>query len=120
MVFVDVFAMMLRVTIKSARQTRVRPHMMAMRQSSRVSPHWPLVRLGRFSPVSNTSRAASQYGYGTWGSPRSARVESWAMRLPKRKRVVPRMAWNAVGSSGHSLDAMDDESDGFTGSYALG
>lgn len=49
-----------RVTVASAMQTRVRPQTMAMRQSSGASHPRPLVRLGRFSPVSKTSRAASQ------------------------------------------------------------
>ena len=86
-------ALTARVMASSAMHTRVRPHTVAMRQSSGASVDVkPLVRLGRFSPVSNTSNAASQYGTALLGSPSRANVGSCAIRFPKRKRAVPRIA----------------------------
>jgi hypothetical protein len=81
-----------RVRVSSAMQTRVRPHTIAIRQSSWESlDARPLVRLGRFSPVSNTSRAASQYGTALSGSPASANAGSCPIMFPNKKRAVPRI-----------------------------
>jgi hypothetical protein len=75
-----------------ARLTSVRPQITAMRQSSGAWGHpRPLVRMGRFSPVSKTSSAESQYGVGMTGSPSSASDGSCSIRFPKKKSVVPRM-----------------------------
>lgn len=82
----------------SARQTSVRPQTIAIRQSSAASPV-PSVRLGKFSPVSKTSRAPSQYVDGPSGSPGSSILESDATSEPMRNSVVPKIAWNAVGNS---------------------
>ena len=55
------FDFVCRARRSSASATSVRPHMMAMRQSSGadVQP-LPLTRVGEFSPVSKASMAASQ------------------------------------------------------------
>ena len=70
----------------------MRPQMIAMRQSSGAPGHpRPLVRMGRFSPISNTSMAASQYGVGRSASPAAASAASWSIRFPKKNSVVPRI-----------------------------
>lgn len=49
---------------------RVRPQLAFRRQSSGIDLGIrPLVRMGRLSPDSKTSIAASQYGVGVFGSP---------------------------------------------------
>ena len=85
-------------TFSSARHTSVRPHETAMRQSSRGGDPADTT-LGRFSPVSNTSRAASQYVEAVGGSSGSARSASCAITVPMRNNAVPKMAWKAVGGS---------------------
>src|SRR5882757_2541828 len=72
---------------------------MAIRQSSGASDIFGSVRLGRFSPVSKTSSAANQYAVGDADSPSSAKLGSCAIKLPNKNKVIPRMAWNAVGCS---------------------
>lgn len=75
----------------SAKETRARPHEMHIRQSSGTAV--PLrSTLGRFSPVSNTSRAASQYIEGVEGSSGRAKLGSWLRIRPMRNIAVPNMA----------------------------
>jgi hypothetical protein len=57
--------------------------------------------MGRLSPDSKTSMAASQYGVGIFGSPSSASEGSESMMQPNVNKVVPRTVWNAVGKSTH-------------------
>jgi hypothetical protein len=84
--------------------TRVRPQLAAMRQSSGIDLGTrPLVRIGRLSPDSKTSMAASQYGVGVFGSPSSASEGFESIMQPNINKVVPRRVWNAVGKSTQGL-----------------
>lgn len=90
--------------------TRVRPQLADMRQSSGIDlGRRPLVRMGRLSPDSKTSMAASQYGVGVIGSPSSASEASKSMMQPNINKVVPRRVWNAVGKSTQRLSIIENE-----------